>query len=89
MVKKLVRGLIPLVDTFFNCLTPRLSIVGFFFFFFSASSLSSAERLFGIPKVLIASLPTDEREAEDDAAERAGVERELLDDPPARPTPDR
>lgn len=89
MVKKLVRGLIPLVDTFFNCLTPKLSMVGFFLLFFSASSLSSAERLFGIPKVLIASLPTDEMDADEEAADRAGVERLLLDVPAPSPIPDR
>lgn len=78
-MKKLVRGLIPLVDTFFSCLTPRLSVLVFFFFFLSASSLSSAERLLGIPNVLIASLAPDDIEAEDEAAERLGVERLLLE----------
>lgn len=87
--KKLERGAIPLVDTFFNCLTPKLSIGPFFFFFLSASSLSSAERRFGIPNVLMASLPTDEMEADDDAADRAGVESVLLDEPAPRPIPDR
>lgn len=82
--KKLVKGAIPRVETFFNCLTPMLSIGAFFFFFFSASSLSSADLRFGIPKVLIASVFTEDIEAEDEAAESAGVDR-LLEDPPPRP----
>lgn len=64
-------------------------MVGFFLLFFSASSLSSAERLFGIPKVLIASLPTDEMDADEEAADRAGAERLLLDVPAPSPIPDR
>ena len=72
----------PFVDTFLSCLTPILSIGVFFFFFFSASSLSSAERLLGIPNVLIASLFTEEIEADDEAAESAGVGRLLLDPVP-------
>lgn len=89
LVKKLVSGLMPLVETFLSCLTPRLSVLVLFFFFFSASSLSSAERLFGIPNVLIASLPPDEMEAEDEAAERLGVERLLLVEAEPSPMPDR
>lgn len=87
LVKKLVSGLMPRVETFFSCRTPRLSALVVFFFFFSASSLSSAERLFGIPKVLIASLPPDEIEAEDEAADKLGVGRLLLDDVDPSPMP--
>lgn len=55
-----------------------LSIGAFFFFFFSASSLSSAERRFGIPNVLMASLTTEEIDADEEAADSAGVDKLLL-----------
>jgi hypothetical protein len=78
--KKLVKGDIPVVDTFFNCLTPKLSVVFLFFFFFSAAATSSADLLFGIPKVLTASGKrrlVDDKEADDEAADSDGVERLL------------
>lgn len=61
-----------------------LSVGAFFFFFFSAASLSSAERRFGIPYVLMASVYTEERDTEDDVADSAGVER-LLEEFPFSP----